>query len=161
MVGTEIRDPSPVAPTKERHAIWFASIGIGSVLSLIGSYGLGSIWISADLGNLSWEFEAIANTFKTLVIPTLGLAMVGLGLLRNSYAMACKVLAILCLAIVAFLSGILLIYIVDLPDAIRDARIPVGEQNMETTVTFALAIALIGFYAWGAWYLRSRTRHIY
>ena len=161
MVGTEIRDPSPVAPTKDRQAIWFVSIGIGSLLSIIGCYGIGTIWISADLGNLSWEFEAISNTFKTLLTPTLGLALVGIGLLRNSYEMACKVLAILCLAIVAFLSGILLIYIVDLPDAIRDASIPVGDHNMETILTFALAIGLIGFYSWGAWYLRSRTRHIY
>jgi hypothetical protein len=160
-VGTEFRDHSSGAPSRNRQTVWLVAIGIGSILTIVGWFELGAVWISADLGNLNWEFDAIAKTFRINVLPTIGLGLVGVGLLRSGYDMGAKVLAIVFLAIAAFLTGILTIYIVDLPDALQNSHLSRSTQESQTITTFALAAVLIGFYGIGAWYLRSRTRKIY
>jgi hypothetical protein len=161
VVGTEVRDPSLEAPAQNRQKLWLLFVGIGAIASMVGWFELGAIWISAELGNLTWELEAIASTFRHMILPTIGLGLVGIGLFKTGYGMACKAVAIIYLASAAFLTGILVIYIIDLTDSIRDATPSTGPQDTEAVVTLALAAVLILAYGWGSWYLRSRTRNIY
>ncbi len=160
VVGTEISDQSPPAP-REKQILWFVLAAVGVAVGGYGWYGLGGIWISADLGNLSWEFDAIASTFYAMVLPTVGFALLAVGLFRNHYEMACKAVAILLMAVAAFLAGILVIYAVDLPAALQDARASGIAPEFSPYPTMALGAGLVILYGWGAWYLRSRTRHIY
>jgi hypothetical protein len=158
LLDSEIVEAKEVAP-RVPPAVWTALMALGLPVALLGAASLVPILLPPQLGDVNWEFQAIATTFSSLLPVTAGLAILGAGLIGRQFYMASKLLALALLAVTAFLAGFVIIYAVDVQTILNR---PVVNENLKSDIitTSLLAFFYICFYSWGAWYLRTRsTRH--
>ncbi len=147
------------ASKPEPVVIWTLLTALGLTVAVIGWADLSLIWIPPDFGNPSWEFGAIATNFEALPLGTVGLALLSVGLLGRGNYKAVRIVAALFALIAVALLGAYVIYLLDVPLALRgvqdELRSALKKGIAKTTLA---AITYSTFYAWAAWYMLRSTR---
>ena len=151
----ESRAPSDSGP----FAFWPVLTAGGLALAAIGFVDLLLLWLPFDFGRPDWEFGAISAHFDGMALGTVGLLLLLAAALAGGYRRVARALAIVCW-VIGFASLVLLvIYLLDVPIALRAT----GERmrgamvkSITKTSIFAVVYSLLYFWlGWRAW----RPRH--
>ena len=117
----ESRRGSPaVLPPATLHAVARVLVAVGLVLAVAGLVDVGLFYWPMRFGDAEWEFGTIAQTFDALPLPTLGLALVAVGLWarggRPAWMRGMAAVFAIAAAIAVFLG---LIFLLDVPVALK------------------------------------------
>ena len=119
-----VREPShgkaALLPPASLHAVAPVLLAVGIVLAIAGLVDVGLFYWPLRFGDAEWEFGTIAQTFDALPLPTLGLALVAVGLWarggRPAWTRAMALIFLGAAAIVLILSAI---FLLDVPVALK------------------------------------------
>jgi len=93
---------------------------VGLVLTIAGVVDVGLFYWPLRFGDSEWEFGVIAQTFDALPLPTMGLALVAVGLWarggKPSWRLA---VATIFLVVAALLAALSVVFLLDVPLALN------------------------------------------
>jgi len=95
-------------------------IAMGAVLAIAGIVDVAPLYWPLRFGDAEWEFGAIAQTLNAMPLPSLGLALVAVGVwARGGRPIWCRALAITFLGAAAVVTLLGIIFLLDVPVALR------------------------------------------
>jgi hypothetical protein len=149
VAGTEAQ---PERRADQRHtgadAAWRFLIWVGLALALVGWADVTLTWYPPRWASLEWELGTISSTFDALPLGTLGLAMVAAGLVARGHARAARVEAIVVAVITLALAVMLVMFLLDVPPALRIVNPAVRAALKKSLVkTGFIAVLYIVTYA--------------
>ena len=139
--------------------MWTYLMALGIAVAAVGWADLALLWYPLNFGNEGWEFGIISTTFEGLPLGTVGLALFAVGGLGRNLRIPLRVLAVVFTLIAISLLCIYVIYLLDVPLALRNVQaelLPALKKGMAKTTLAALTYT--AFYSWSAWYLWRKTR---
>jgi hypothetical protein len=109
-----------VLPPASLHAVAPVLLAVGVVLTIAGLVDVGLFYWPLRFGDAEWEFGIIAQTFDTMPLPTLGLALVAIGLwARGGRPLWSRAMAIIFLLVAVLLAILSVIFLLDVPVALK------------------------------------------
>lgn len=143
-------EPSPrgssraALPPASLHVVAPILLAVGVVLTIAGLVDVGLFYWPLRFGDSEWEFGIIAQTFDAMPLPTIGLALVAIGLwARGGRALWCRLMAIVFLLVAVKLAVLSVIFLLDVPVALKAlARLAATAQQRGATPNPAVASGL-------------------
>lgn len=154
IIGVQQDEPRASAETG-----WLTLAAAGWSLLLMGAIDLSLAWIPPRIGQPDWEFGTISAMLNSLPVPTIGAALAlgasaALGR-RGAVGAVAAWSALVCL----FLSVAVVLYVLDIPLALRAVTDPVPRSAL----TAAMAKSLCSVVVYGAvhgWFVRRAALYL-
>ena len=144
---------------REPEVLWSLVAGLGITLALVGWIDLGLLWYPLNLGSPEWEFGTISAHFDSMPLGTIGLTFVAVGAIGRGWRRVAQTVAILSGLVAAFLVGAYVIYLLDVPLALKGVAPELGPTVKKAIVKASIyAVTYVAFYGWLARYLWRRSR---
>ena len=144
-----------VAPTVE----WTVIGGLGLAVAVIGWTDLALLWYPVNFGSAEWEFGTISAHLDGMPLATVGFALALVGVLNRGWRIPARALALVSFLISVALFAMYLIYLLDVPIALRGVQAalqPTIKRAIVKATVFALTY--MALYAWLGWYVWRKTR---
>jgi hypothetical protein len=141
--------------------LWVVVAGTGLAVALVGWFDLALLWYPLRFGDPEWEFGTISAHFDGMPLGTVGLALLVAGAIGRGWRRTSRLLAVVCLLVVVGLLAISVIYLLDVPLALRATAPqikPVMKKAMLKAGVFSATYTVL--YAWLAWFLWRSTRPV-
>lgn len=125
---------------------WRVLAWIGAALAVVGWLDWALIWFPLDFGNPQWEFGNISASIDALPLGTLGLGLIAASVVARGGRWTPRVLGVLFALGSLLLLGLLVIYLLDVPLALRSVQPQmrsVLRLAMMKTVVSALVYAVL------------------
>ena len=132
---------------------------MGITVSVVGWTDLALLWYPLNFGNPQWEFGTISGHFDGMPLGTLGISILTVGAYGKGWHRTTRVFAVIVAVIAVLLFAISVIYLLDVPVALRGTAPEMGgllKKAMFKTGVFAAVY--ICFYSWLAWFLWRKTK---
>lgn len=138
----------PAAEARRGEGAEIAGVA-GVVLSLVAVAHVALIWIPAHLGAVPWEFAAATQTVDVFPLAVTGAALAGWSVAQRGWRGRALALAVWCALAAAFLAGILVLLLLDLPVAWRSVGPEMRESLLKTGgKAGALGLLFTAFHLW-------------
>ena len=154
LVGEPEKPPTPHSrPIDGSSRAWSGLVGLGVALAIVGWVDLALLWWPPQFGNPQWEFVIITNFLDALPVATLGVTIAAFGAMARSWRGPVIVTAVIAALLTAVLIALSIIYLLDLPLALRSTP-PTMKSVMYRTMlkSGAFAATYVAFYGWLAWF---------
>lgn len=116
-------------------------VGLGFVA--IGVLDLAVGWLPPHFGNPEWEFGTVAHTLDGLPITVLGLAMVLASAVERRVRWGVRAASLAAWALAAMLAAALVLFLLDVPVALRAVIDPVAKTGLRRAILKALVQGLV------------------
>lgn len=147
------------AMLREPTLLWSVIAGLGVTLTVVGWIDLGLLWYPPNLGNPEWEFGTISSQFDSMPLATIGLALVAVGAMGKGWQRVAQAAAVLSALVAVFLLGIYMIYLLDVPLALKAVAPALGPTIKKAIAKASVyAVTYVAFYSWLAQYVWRRSR---
>jgi hypothetical protein len=129
--GPNILVDAPARPSSSSRAVapdvaqawrWIGWLSLALALAGLGDWVLA--WIPMRFGNVEWEFATITSTMAGLPLITLGIAGLAGSAVARGVRWQVRVVAILVLIWAAVVLGVLLVFLLDVPIALKMVQGP-------------------------------------
>jgi hypothetical protein len=131
----------------------------GVAIAVVGWTDLALLWYPPQLGNPQWEFGTISAHLNGMPLGTVGLALVAAGAIGEGHRRSAQVVAGVALLVAVSLLAISVIYLLDIPVALRSTPAQARAILTKAIVKAAVyALTYTAFYAWLARLLWRRTQ---
>ena len=110
----------------------------GLVFLVIGLLDLGLGWFPLHFGNPEWEFGTVTRTFDSLPITVLGLALTLASAVQRRVAWATRGAAALCWVLALILAVGFVVFLLDVPVALKAVTQPVVRAGLVRAIAKAL-----------------------
>lgn len=121
-------------------------VALGLILLLVGGIDILLAWIPLQLGNADWEFGTISMTLNVMPVPSMGLAILtAVGLVGQNRPILSLVASWSVLVSLSLL-GAAVLYLLDVPLAMRAMEDPANRAALRTAVlkaAFSLLVYLV------------------
>lgn len=147
--------PLEVAPT----VVWTVIGGLGLAVAVIGWTDLALLWYPLNFGSPEWEFGTISAHLDGMPLATVGFGLALVGVLNRGWRIPARTLAVVSFLISAALFAVFLIYLLDIPIALRGVRVelqPIIKKGIVKATVFA--VTYMALYGWLGWYVWRNTR---
>jgi len=132
--------------TDEERLAWGLLFALGMVLLLVGTLDIALAWAPMNLGNADWEFGVVSSTFNSMPVPSVGLGLATASLIVRGRKVGVILAATWALVVVLFLLGAGVLYLLDLPLALKAMQEPVAR----TALSVAMAKSAASFCAYAS-----------
>ncbi len=159
LLGKEERRHERAPITSEPVLLWAVVAWTGLAIAIVGWFDLALLWYPLQFGSAEWEFGTISGHLNGMPLGTVGLALLAAGAMGRGWRRTNRLLSLVCLLILLGLLAISLIYLLDVPIALRAAAPqikPVLKKAMLKAGVFAVTYGIL--YAWLARFLWRATR---
>jgi hypothetical protein len=154
--GTQ-RHRRALAPS-EPAVLWRVIAAVGLAMTVVGWTDIGLLWYPLHFGSTEWEFGTVSAQLDGMPLGTLGLALLATGALAQGWRWPARGVAVACVLITLELVAVSLLYLLDVPVALKGAAPQVlGAIEKAMVKAAVFAVAYIVFYAWLAWLLWRKT----
>lgn len=111
---------------------------VGLVFLVIGLLDLSLGWYPPRFGDAEWEFGTVTRTLDSLPISVLGLAMAMASSVQRRVTWAMRSAALLCGILAACLVVAFVIFLLDIPVALRTVTDPVLRAGLDRAIVKAI-----------------------
>jgi hypothetical protein len=111
---------------------------VGLVFLAIGLLDLALGWFPPRFGNPEWEFGTVTRTFDSLPITVLGLALTLASAIQRRVAWATRAAAALCWLLALILAAGFVVFLLDVPVALKAVTQPVVRAGLDRAIIKAL-----------------------
>lgn len=119
-------------------------VALGLILLVVGGIDILLAWIPLQLGNADWEFGTISMTLNVMPVPSMGLAILtAVGLVGQNRPIL-SLVASWSVLVSLFLLGAAVLYLLDVPLAMRAMEDPANSAALQTAVLKA-AFSLLAY----------------
>jgi hypothetical protein len=138
----------PISVSAPRTA-WKLFGWLGLIFVVIGAVDLALHWYPTAFKQPEWEFGTVANSVATLPLMTIGLTIMLASFLARGSRVGVMVMCVVFVLVLLFLIAAYLLFLSDVPLALRAAQGPVAITIKKSIVrTSAMALAFgIGYGA--------------
>lgn len=159
IVGEEPRPPRQSAIDTEPMLAWAVVAGTGLAIAVVGWADLALVWYPLHFDSPEWEFGTISRQLDGMPLATIGLCLLAASAIGQKRRTAVRILAGVCLLVALQTLAISLLYLLDIPLALRGFG-PAARPGLIKAMIKAgvLAPTYILLYAWLAWFLWRKTR---
>lgn len=120
----------PASPT----AAWEMLGWVGLALFLIGMFDLLLGWVPTRFGNPEWEFGVVSRTLDSMPVPVVGLTLLMASVSARGIAWAMRAVGLVALLLTAILAVGLLVYLLDVPLALRVVTDPTARSGLKRAI---------------------------
>jgi hypothetical protein len=134
--AADTRAPKLVLPPADLG--WSLLGWAGLVFLVIGLLDQALGWFPLHFGNPEWEFGTVTRTLDTLPIAVLGLAMTLASAAQRRVPWTARAAAALCWLLAAVLLAGLVVFLLDVPVALKSVTQPAVRSGLERAIVKAL-----------------------
>jgi hypothetical protein len=159
IVGEKGQQPRRALINEEPALLWTIVAVTGLAIAVVGWFDLALLWYPLRFGDPEWEFGTISAHLNGMPLGTVGLALLVAGAIGRGWRRTTRLLAIVCLLVVIGLLAISVVYLLDVPLALRAAAPqvkPILVKAMLKAGVFGATYTVL--YAWLAWFLWRKTQ---
>lgn len=129
--------------------------GLGITLTLIGLTDLGMLYFPPHWASLDWEFGTIGATIEGLPLLTVGLGLLAMSSVALGRTRWMRLWSILMLLLALFVIAILIVFVLDVPVALRAVQ-PTGREALQKSIVktglmgslYVVWYAALGIWTW-------------
>lgn len=136
--------------------LWTVIAYSGFVIAVVGWFDLALLWYPLLFGNREWEFGTISAHLNGMPLSTVGLSLFVAGAIGRGWRRVNRILSVFCMLVVVGLLVISIMYLLDVPLALRAAPIQV-KQALKKAILKAGVFAVV-YTVWYAWLARFLWR---
>jgi hypothetical protein len=130
-----------IAPSGFRSA---GLLGIAGVaLTLAGFLDLALAWYPIGIGNPEWEFGTVSGTLNSLPLLTVGLVLVLAGAHESGQVWKVRLVSVLFAALALLVIGSAILYVMDVPLALRSAPNALVKQGLVKAIIKAFGLIVV------------------
>lgn len=134
---------------------WGMGFALGITLMLMGLIDLGLLFYPPHWASLDWEFGTIGATIEGLPLLTVGLGLMAMSSVARGRTGWMRLLSIILLLLALFVIGILVIFALDIPVALRAVQ-PAGRETLNKSIVktalmgslYVVMYAALGVWTW-------------
>ena len=152
LIQADARAVDPITVSAPRTA-WRLLGQFGVLLAVIGWIDIALHWYPLVSGSPEWEFGTIAATFAGLPLPTMGVIAALAAAMARAVKVNVTVLTVVQGLIVLFLAGCMIVFLLDIPLALRAVAAPGVPVQAVTEMKRTIVRALVMGVGFGAVYL--------
>ena len=145
MVGSRSGGEARTVDADERlDGAWRLVQAIGFALLVMGAVDILLAWAPWNFGNADWEFGTASATLNSMPVPAMGVALLAAGSIARRSVLLTALAASWSVIVVLGLCAVGLLYLLDVPLAMRAA----ASVSAQTDMRIAIAKALMAFGAY-------------
>ena len=129
----ESRAPSR-KETSSPTTAWAMLGWVGLAFFIVGALDLLMTWVPTRFGNPEWEFGTVSRTLDNLPITAIGLTMLMASVAARSIAWAMRATGLIALLLAAVLAMGFLVYLLDVPLALRRVTDPLARSGLKRAI---------------------------